>query len=113
MSLIVNWNGQVTKTVLNSSLWSTKGGQFLSNTGITTYFPLPMSYSSSIPVIGRYTVTSITKDRPDLIARDMYQAEEYWWLVYWMNGITDPFSALNVGDILLVADLSIIQSMVR
>lgn len=113
MSFAINWNGQIIKPADQNALWSTKGGQFVSRIGITTYFPLPMSYASTIPVIGKYIVTAATKDRPDLIARELYQSEEYWWLVYWMNGITDPFSALNVGDILLIADISVIKSMVK
>jgi hypothetical protein len=113
MGLIVNWNGDTVSSEDSSALWSFRGANFTSKIGVKTYFPLPMKYSSSVPVVGKYTVTASTKDRADLIARELYGSEEYWWLVYWINGIIDPFAALNVGDTLLIADISVITSMVR
>jgi hypothetical protein len=113
MGLIVNWNGDTVSSEDSSALWSFRGANFTSKIGVKTYFPLPMKYSSAVPVIGKYTVTASTKDRADLIARELYGSEEYWWLVYWINGIIDPFASLNVGDTLLIADISVITSMVR
>lgn len=113
MTFTINWNGDIVTPPNSKALWSTFGGKFTSQDGTTTYFPLPISYSSLIPSIGTYTVTFETKDRADLIARNLYGSEEYWWLVYWMNGIIDPFAALNVGDVLLVADLTVINTLTR
>ena len=113
MGLVINWNGNTVTTADQDALWSTKGAKFTSRIGINTYFPLPIKYSQNIPVIGRYTVTAATRDRADLIARELYGSEEYWWLVYWMNGITDPFAALNVGDAIFIADINTIRAMVK
>lgn len=113
MSFIVDWNGSVVSPAVPSALWSTKGGVFTSKIGINTYFPLPMSYAASIPIVGTFTVTAAEKNRADLIAKQLYDSEEYWWLVYWMNGIIDPFAALNVGDKINIADLTVLQTMVK
>ena len=113
MGFVVNWNGDTVISTDTSALWSSRGAKFTSKLGIKTYFPLPTKYSNAIPVVGYYTVTAPTKDRADLIARELYGSEEYWWLVYWSNGITDPFASLNVGDILAISDISVIKSMVQ
>jgi hypothetical protein len=113
MGFVVNWNGDTVSSADSLALWSSRGAKFTSKIGVKTYFPLPMKYSSAVPVIGTYTVTASTRDRADLIARELYGSEEYWWLVYWINGITDPFASLNVGDTLSIADISVIKSMVQ
>lgn len=111
MPLVVNWNGTTIKTTPTQQYWSNKGGNFTSKKGITTYFPLPLAYRTAISIAGTYTVPKEFEDRPDLIARAMYQSEDYWWLVYWFNGIVDPFSGPKMNDVLLIADINQITSM--
>ena len=36
---------------------------------------------------------------------------DYWWLIFWMSGIVDPFSGPKIGDIVLIADLNSLNSL--
>lgn len=111
MPYIIDWDGNTISSSSKEALWSNKGGMFKPAGGKLTYFPLPLAYKSAIPVIGTFTITAQYKNRPDLIAKHLYQSEDYWWLVYWFNGILDPFKSLNVGDTILVADISSVNSL--
>jgi len=111
MSLIVDWNGNVIQAPSPQALWSNKGGIFSPSKKYKTYFPLPSSYRSAIPVVGTYIIPASFENRADLIANTLYGSEDYWWLVLWFNGIIDPFSTLSTGTQLLVADLSSVNSI--
>lgn len=113
MPLITDWNGNTIASTSSEAVWSNKGGLFRSSKGVLTYFPLPMAYRSAIPVVGTFTVPAAYANRADLVAKYLYQSEDYWWLVFWMNGITDPFSALKAGDTVLIADLRSVNSMLK
>lgn len=111
MPLITNWNGTAISTSESNSYWSNKGGLFSPSKGQATYFPLPAAYRSAIKIVGKYTVPPSQKNRPDMIAYQLYGSEDYWWLVLWMNNLTDPFSSLNIGDTILIADLTDVNSL--
>lgn len=113
MPLIADWNGNVLSTSSSEATWSNKGGIFKSSHGIMTYFPLPIAYRKAIPVVGTFIVPAAYKNRADLVAKHLYQSEDYWWLVFWMNGIIDPFAALNPGDSILVADLTSVNAILK
>ena len=113
MPLLNDWNGNIISTTSTEAMWSNKGGIFRSSRGVLTYFPLPMAYRSAVPVVGKFVIPMAYKNRADLIAKHLYQSEDYWWLVFWMNGINDPFASLRTGDTILVADLHTINSMLK
>ena len=113
MPLVNDWNGRIISATPTEAMWSTRGGTFTSAKGVATYFPLPMAYRSAIPVVGKFTIPAAYANRADLIARELYQSEDYWWLVLWINGITDPFAALQTGDTLLIADLKTVNSLLK
>lgn len=43
--------------------------------------------------------------RPDLISENNYNTKDYWWLILFYNGIVDPFTELEVGDLLFIPNL--------
>ena len=110
MSTKIIWDGTVTQTPTDNSLWSKTGGSFKSCLGITTYFPLPLKYRFTIPALGAYTIPPKFAQRPDLIAKEIYGSEDYWWLIYWASGIIDPFGLVR-GTEILVVDLSELQKL--
>ena len=111
MTFVANWNGDVVVSPDSTKLWSSQGGVFSPASNYPTYYPLPSAYKNAIAVSGTYTVPYMYANRPDLIAYNVYGAEEYWWLVLWFNGLIDPFSAIPAGTVLLVADLSSVTSV--
>ena len=113
MSFIVNWAGTVTKSPDASTLWSNQGSTFTPAKNYPTYFPLPSAYRSAISAVSSYTVPTQQANRPDLIATTLYGAEEYWWLVLWFNGFLDPFTTVPAGTVLLVADLTAVNSVLK
>ena len=110
MGLQTDFNGNVISSSTPDSLWSNKGGIFTSYKGIKSYFPLPMFYRTQIPTIGSFIVTTEYQYRADLLARKLYGSEDYWWLIFWMSGIIDPFSGPKTGDIILIADINKLNS---
>lgn len=106
MAVVINWNGDIISPRDTSKEWSTKGGVFNSSKRIKTYFPLPSSYRHAISVVGTHVVTAEEENRPDLLAKRLYNSEDYWWLIYWMNGVTDPFSGPKTNDIILIANIN-------
>ena len=110
MSLITNYNGDVVQAPSASSLWSNKGGIFTPSNSYSTYYPLPSYYRTAIPTAGTYIIPPQFENRADLIANHIYGSEDYWWLVYWFNGIIDPFASLTTGTELLIADITTVNS---
>jgi hypothetical protein len=111
MPLVVNWAGTTLQTTPTQQYWSNKGGTFTAANGIKTYFPLPVAYRTAISAVGTYTVPKEYENRPDLIANVLYKSTDYWWLIYWFNGIVDPFSGPLVNDVLLIADINQVTSL--
>ena len=111
MPLNVNWNGDIIESPASENLRTQITGTFTSMNGITTYFPLPMSFASSVPIIGKYRVSSAYVNRPDLIAQELYSSSDLWWLVYWSNGTIDPFTGPIAGDILNIIDIVKFRSL--
>ena len=113
MPYIINWNGDTISTVPTEALWSNKGGIFKPAKGKLTYFPLPIAYRSAISIVGSFTVTAQFKNRADMLANMMYGSVDYSWLVLWINGILDPFASLNIGDVLLIADITMVNALLK
>ena len=111
MSFITDWAGNVIQSPDPHAIWSQRGGVFTPATGQPTYFPLPSAYRNAISCTGSYIIPANQQNRPDLIAHTIYGSEDYWWLVFWYNGIVDPFAYLVAGKVLLVADLSSVNSL--
>ena len=111
MSLITNFNGDVLQSPSASALYSNKGGIFTSIRNHNTYYPLPSAYRTAIPITGTYVIPKAFENRADLIANTLYGSEDYWWLVFWFNGMVDPFQNLTVGTIILVADITSVNSV--
>ena len=40
--------------------------------------------------------------RPDRISNLFYGTPDLWWVIMEVNGISDPFEGLNVGDQILI-----------
>ncbi|RLC67140.1 MAG: hypothetical protein DRH97_05305 [Chloroflexi bacterium] len=43
--------------------------------------------------------------RPDLIAYKFYKSPEYYWVILWVNGISDPFEEMFAGRTIRVPAL--------
>lgn len=111
MGLITDWNGNVIQAPSSEALWSNKGGIFTPNNSYSTYYPLPSAYRTAIPIVGTYIIPTQFENRADLIANAVYGSEDYWWLIFWFNGIIDPFSTLVAGTELLLADITTVNSL--
>ena len=105
MSFSVNWNGEPIQNASSDNLRSNKAGTFLSSKGVVTYFPLPMFFNKLVPIVRKYKVPSAYANRPDLIAKELYDSEDLWWLVYWSNNTIDPFVGPITGEIISVVDI--------
>jgi hypothetical protein len=62
---------------------------------------------STIPFDGSqlYLVTSAEKNRLDLIALKFYGSSDLWWVICYMNNISDPLN-LPIGKSLIIPVLS-------
>jgi hypothetical protein len=43
--------------------------------------------------------------RPDLVSKKVYNTEEYWWFILFFNSVVDPFTELEVGDLLFIPNI--------
>lgn len=111
MAVIINWNGDIIQNSSSLGEWSTKGGVFTSAKGTKTYFPFPSSYNKYIGISGTYTIPANQANKPDLIAYTLYGSEDFWWLVYWMNNIIDPFQGLKAGTTILIANIDDVKKL--
>jgi hypothetical protein len=48
----------------------------------------------------KYRVNETDLQRPDLISYRVYGTVNYWWIVLVFNGIQNPFTEIEVGDII-------------
>lgn len=113
MSFSVNWHGDVIETASVENLRTTKTGTFRSATGVTTYFPLPMSFISLTKTVGKYSVSAEFSNRPDLIAKELYGSEDLWWVIFWSNGLLDPFKGPVAGDTINIIDIVSFKSIFK
>lgn len=52
-----------------------------------------------------YRVNESEIDQPDFISKKMYNTERYWWIICLVNGIKNPFSDLQAGDIIKIPSI--------
>jgi len=43
-------------------------------------------------------ISDSLEHRPDLISNEAYGTPKFWWLIMFVNGITDPFEGFNIND---------------
>jgi hypothetical protein len=56
--------------------------------------------------VGYYRVTNVDLVRPDLISAKMYDGNvKYWWVILLFNGIRDPFTDMQLGQILQIPNV--------
>jgi hypothetical protein len=106
MSLITKWDGSILVPANSSNERTTKLGTFSAINNITTYYPVPSAYSELLSVVSLYKVPAKFGGRPDLIALDVYGDAAFWWIIFWANGIVDPFARPTVGEIINIIDIS-------
>lgn len=63
--------------------------------------------------VGYYMVCGEDLGKPDLISMKMYNQEGYWWLICLVNGILNPFSDLEIGQILTIPNMMDIYDFYR
>lgn len=108
MALTTNWDGSILTPANSKNERTAMLGTFLSAKKVNTYYPVPSSYSQLVSVLYTYTVPSQFSGRPDLIATEVYQSADLWWVILWANGIVDPFARPYAGEVINIVD---IQSM--
>lgn len=69
---------------------------YLSNTLSNFTMKYPVSY---------YTVLESDLVRPDLISYKMYGSVAYWWVILLVNDVIDPFTGVEVGQVLTIPAL--------
>ena len=111
MSLTTNWDGSILTPANPGNERTALLGTFLSAKNINTYYPLPSAYVSLVPVIRPYKVPAKFAGRPDLIAVDIYQSADLWWVVLWANNIVDPFARPYTNDIINVIDITSLKTL--
>jgi nucleoid-associated protein YgaU len=75
--------------------------------GVSEVDYLTSALSNFIPKyeLTTYRVSEEDILRPDLISRKVYNTEEYWWFILFYNSVVDPFTELEVGDLLFIPNL--------
>ena len=81
--------------------------QYFKNTTINTIVNTPIfdSMAENIKEAFEYDVGYIPagyEHRPDLIANLFYGSPQNWWLLMFVNGITDPFQSFTVNQRILI-----------
>ena len=64
----------------------------------------------NIVEVDRYAVVDSDLMRPDLIAWKLYGDVTLWWVIMYVNSIANPFTDLNVGDVLKVPKIEAITA---
>lgn len=112
MSVNVNWNGDIIKSSEPTKERSTLGGMFTSAKNIQTYYPLAPIYSRLLPTINIYKVPPHYAEKPGLIAKELYGSEDYWWVIFWSNGVIDPFGRPYTGELIRVINIQDLNNLV-
>lgn len=113
MSLTTKWDGSIQTPATSQNERTTMLGTFLSSKKITTYYPIPSAYAQLVPVSYIYKVPVKFSGRPDLIANEVYQSADLWWVILWANNIIDPFARPYAGDIINIVDIQSIKNLLR
>ena len=58
----------------------------------------------------RHTVRAIDIARPDLIAYRYYEDVTLWWVIAIYNGIQNPITDMEVGDVLAIPHRNLIKT---
>ena len=111
MPVIINWDGSVSSAQDPKKERTSLGGLFTDSKNIQTYFPIAPIYSNLLPTISVYKVPPQYAEKPALIAMDIYGSSDYWWVIYWSNGIIDPFGRPAANEMLRVIDIQQLQKL--
>ena len=74
-----------------------------------SWVQLPFLLNPNLPV-KRYTVSNAFAGRVDLISQDVYETDEYFWVIIAYNKPRNPFNWPNAGDVIFIPDLGSIVS---
>jgi hypothetical protein len=61
----------------------------------------------------QYRVTTADLAVPDSISYNCYGQEDFWWIILLVNNISDPFTELVAGQILLIPNRLDIYDFVK
>lgn len=53
-----------------------------------------------------YVVEATDAGRPDLIAYKLYKDPAFYWIILWLNNISDPFEGIYPGALLRIPALT-------
>ena len=111
MSLTTRWDGSILTPANPNNERTTQLGTFQAINKINTYYPLPSAYALLVPVLYPYKVPTKFAGRPDLIANEVYQATDMWWVILWANGIVDPFAQPLANSIINIIDIKSLMAL--
>lgn len=55
--------------------------------------------------VAYFKVKEVDLQRPDLISDKVYGTVKYWWLILSFNGIQNPFTDIQIGDLLKMPNI--------
>lgn len=113
MPLITKWDGSTLIPASPENERTALLGTFNSVKRITTYFPLPAAYAELVTVSYLYKVPIHFSGRPDLIAAEVYQSADLWWVVLWANSIVDPFARPHNGEVIKIIDIQSMKDLLK
>jgi len=111
MPAIFKWNGDVIQASIPSLERTSKGGMLVDAKGIKTYYPVAPIYNRLLPTIDYYKIPIKYAGRPDLIANELYRSSDLWWVIFWSNGIIDPFGKPRAGEVIRVVDINSLNKL--
>jgi hypothetical protein len=59
------------------------------------------------------TINEDMENNADLISYKFYGTSNWWWLICYVNNITDPFTELTRGTEIVIPDLSDISNYIQ
>jgi hypothetical protein len=113
MSLTTKWDGSILTPPNKANERTAMLGTFLSAKKVETYYPLPTSYADLVQISYLYKVPAKFAGRPDLIASEVYQSADLWWVILWANGVIDPFARPYAGDVIKVVDINSMKTLMK
>ena len=84
--------------------------KFYSETTVDSIQEMDFLYNNLSKFVTKYDTSSYRVNeadlqRPDLISYRIYGTVKYWWLVLSYNGISNPFTELETGDIIQLPNI--------